>query len=181
MDVEEVAEAIEQLLDQARPVPLSASVLVNRLELEDLVAELRAALPEELRQARWVLKERDELLEQAARERNRLLAEAREEQDRLVLETTVVRAAQREAERIVADARERARVLRLEAEDYVDGKLAGFAGLLGKTLATVEEGRRQLQGPPPEQSEGDADDRLLRGRPTQFYDQEARGRGPDGS
>jgi vacuolar-type H+-ATPase subunit E/Vma4 len=60
--------------------------------------------------------------------------------------TEIVHAAQREAERIVDEAKERAGRKRLEAEDYIDQKLAAFEILLNKTLATVARGREQLRG-----------------------------------
>ena len=146
MDVEAYLTQMEQLLAEARPVPLSASVMVHRQDFDDLIAELRAHLPEELRQSRWVIKERDEVLEQAEKEAAQIVSDARAESERLVNETEVARAAQREAERILDEAREQARVLRLEAEDYVDGKLANFEIVLAKTMKTVEKGRERLRG-----------------------------------
>jgi hypothetical protein len=145
LDVEAHIEQLEQIMDEARPMPLSASVIINRGDVEDLLADLREALPDELRQARWIVKERDELLDVAAREAEQVLADAREERDRLMSETEVVRAANREAEHIVADAREQASILRLEAEDYVDSKLAGFEQVLASTLESVERGRERLR------------------------------------
>ncbi|MBA2530125.1 MAG: ATPase [Euzebyales bacterium] len=146
MDVEAYLAQMEQLLADARPVPLSASVMVNRKEAEDLIDDLRAHLPEELRQSRWVLKERDELLEQAQRESEQIVADGQAERERLVGETEVVRSARREAERILDESREKARVLRLEAEDYVDAKLANFEIVLAKTTKAVEKGRERLRG-----------------------------------
>jgi cell division septum initiation protein DivIVA len=146
LDVDSLIEQLERLLAEARPVPLSSSVMVNRAEVEDLLSELRSSMPEEIRQARWVLKERDDVIAQAAREADQLLADAREERDRMVSEQEIVKAAHREAERVVDDAREQARVLRLEAEDYVDGKLANFEIVLQKTMKQVEKGRDRLRG-----------------------------------
>lgn len=181
MDVDAHITQIEQLLAEARPVPLSASVMVNRREIEEALAGLRAALPEEIRQARWVIKERDELLAQGSREAEQMIADAQAEQNRLVSETEVVRSAQREAERIVAEAREQARTLRLEAEDYVDGKLANFEIVLQKTLQTVEKGRERLHGRLGAEDLAEdlpADDEENAGwegqpGPAQFYDHEA--------
>jgi F0F1-type ATP synthase membrane subunit b/b' len=127
-------------------VPLSSSIMVNRADVEAVLERLREGLPEELRQARWILKERDDLIEQGRREAQQLLDDAREERDRMLSEAEVVKAAHREAERIVAEAREEAKVLRLEAEDYVDGKLANFEIALHKTLKSVENGRERLRG-----------------------------------
>ena len=146
MEIEAHLERLRTLLDDARPVPLSSSVMVQRRDFDVVIDQLREALPEEVRQARWVLKERDEVLAAARREADQLLADTQAEQQRLVSETEVVREADREATRILEDAREAARTLRLESEDYVDGKLANFEIVLSKTLRTVERGRERLRG-----------------------------------
>jgi cell division septum initiation protein DivIVA len=145
MDIEVYLEEIENLLAEARPLPLTTTVLVNRQELEDLVAEIRAALPEELRQARHVLRERDEVLEEARREGEQVREDARAEAQRLAAATEIARMARREAERLVAEAREQARDLKLEAEDYVDDRLEGFQQLLTKALDTVARGREEFR------------------------------------
>lgn len=184
MDVESLLSQMEQLIAEARPVPLSASVMVNRNDFDELIAEMRAGLPEELRQARWIIKERDEVLAQAARESEQILDDAHRERDRLVSEEEVVRSAQREAERILEEAREAARTLRLEAEDYVDGKLATFEITLQKTLKAVEKGRDRLRGrlatdelaespEAPDDVGGDIDEYGMPLRTGQFYDHEA--------
>lgn len=137
---------LEQLVREAKPVPLSSSIMLNRAEVDGILADLRAAMPEEMREARWVVKEREEVLDSARAEHERILEEARSERARLISRTEVVEAANREADRIVADAQERARELRLQADDYVDAKLANFEIVLGKTLQTVERGRDKLRG-----------------------------------
>ena len=146
MDVEAYLEQLERIAAESRPVPLSASVMVSKRELEEAIAGLRAQLPEEMRQSRWVLKERDEVIEQARREADRIVADARDEAERQISESEVVHTAQREAEQILDDAREQARVLRLEAEDYVDNKLANFEIVLQRTMQAVEKGRERLRG-----------------------------------
>jgi F0F1-type ATP synthase membrane subunit b/b' len=127
-------------------MPLSSSVLVSRQELLELIEGMREVLPEELKQARWVVKDREETLEKARREAEDILAQARTERSRLVSKTEVIRAANREADRIVEEAKESARQMRLEVEDYVDSKLANFEVVLQKTLAAVERGRERLRG-----------------------------------
>lgn len=173
MDVEGLIEQLERLMAEARPVPLSSSVMINRQEIDELLEELRTRLPEELRQSRWILKERDELLAQAARESEQLLAETREERDRMLSETEIIRSAQREAERMLTDAREQARILRLEAEDYVDGKLANFEIVLQKTMQQVEKGRERLRGRlPSDELAEPASEARSADRASQLYDYE---------
>ncbi|HEX2029583.1 MAG TPA: hypothetical protein VHF25_16485 [Nitriliruptorales bacterium] len=146
MDVEARLHQLEIMVNEAKNVPLSASMMLNRGEVEGLVAELRESLPEELRQARWILKEREELLDKARRDAAQILEDAEAQRARLLSRTEVVRAANREADRIIDDAHEHARQIRLEAEDYVDAKLANFEVVLQKTLAAVERGRQKLRG-----------------------------------
>ncbi len=145
-DVEAKLFQLERLVGEAKTVPLSASVMLNRAEIDGLVADLREALPDELTQARWVIKERDDILERAQVDADDILEQARSEQERLVSQQEVVRTAEAEGQRIVSEAREHARRIRLEAEDYVDAKLANFEVVLQKTLGAVERGRAKLRG-----------------------------------
>lgn len=195
MEVEALITQLERLLAEARPVPLSASVMVSRRDFDEVLTDLRTQLPEELRQSRWVIKERDELLAQAARESEQILADARAEREHLLSETEVVRTANREAERVVDEAREQTRTMRLEAEDYIDAKLANFEVVLQKTVRAVEKGRERLRGrlaadeladPAAQPADADADGRARPERAptdddpyttgefvqTQFYDHE---------
>jgi len=146
MDLIERVEELQVLVEEAKAVPLSSSAVINREEFLELLAQLKQEVPDEIRQARWMSRDRDELLGRARKEAERIIAEAREQRDRLLSRTEIVHAAEREAERITDDAKERAAKMRLEAEDYIDQKLAGFEILLNKTVATVERGRAQLQG-----------------------------------
>ncbi len=146
VDVEAKLHQLERLVAEAKAVPLSASIMLNRAEVDGLLADMREALPDELTQARWVIKERDEILERAQADADRLVEDARSEQQRLVSQEEVARVAEQDAERLRDEAREHARQIRLEAEDYVDAKLANFEVVLNKTLSAVEKGRRKLRG-----------------------------------
>lgn len=146
MDVQAKLDQLAALVEGARSMPMSASCVVNRAELLGLIDELRELLPSELREAEWVLKDRDEVVEQGRKEGEKLVAEARVEAARLVSRTEVMQTATREAERISAEATENARQMRLEVEDYVDTKLANFEVVLHKTLTAVERGRDKLRG-----------------------------------
>lgn len=146
LDVEAKLHQLEVMVAEAKGVPLSTSIMLNRAEIDGLVTDLRNALPEELRQARWILKKRDELLERARREASKMMQDAEAERARLVSRTEVVQSANREADRILDEATEQAHQIRLEVEDYVDAKLANFEVVLQKTLAAVGRGREKLRG-----------------------------------
>jgi cell division septum initiation protein DivIVA len=146
VDVAGLLDAVERLAGEARSMPLSSSVMVNRTELLSLLRQLREAMPEELAQARWVVREQDGILEHSRVDAEQILLEARAERDQLLSEQEVVRAAVEESERILDAAHGTARQMRLEAEDYVDAKLANFEVVLHKTLTAVERGRERLRG-----------------------------------
>lgn len=126
MDLASRIQQLEDMVKEAKSMPLSSSALLNREELLELIAEMREQLPEEVKQARWVVRDREELLAKARREAESLVERARIEQSRLVGQEAVVVAAQEEAEHVVSDAHDRAHSIRMEAEDYVDAKLAQF-------------------------------------------------------
>ena len=146
MDLIERIDELQVLVEEAKSVPLSSSVVINRDEFLELLAQLKEEVPDEVRQARWMSRDKEELIARARKEGDRILSEAREQRDRLLSRTEIVHAAQREADRILEDARDRAARKRAEAEDYIDQKLAAFEILLNKTLTTVAKGREHLRG-----------------------------------
>jgi cell division septum initiation protein DivIVA len=158
LDTETLLRRLHDSIANARPMPLSASVMVNRDEILELLDEAMARLPDEVRQARWLLKEREEFLAKVQREADDILDEARTLAQRMVQRTEVVRAAQQTARRTVEEADAEARRLRLEAEDFCDQKLASFEIVLDRTLKVVQAGRARLQGTDPtsEQASPDA-------------------------
>jgi len=144
-DVETLLERVRSQVESARPMPLSASVLVNREELLEYLEEAIARLPEELRRARWLLKEREEFLAKARREADEIVDAARARAERLVQRTEIVRQAESTARRIVDEAEAQARSLQHESEDYVDRKLAQFEVILDRVLQEISRGRERLQ------------------------------------
>ncbi|MGD9798225.1 MAG: hypothetical protein AB7H43_04900 [Acidimicrobiia bacterium] len=145
VDVELLLRRVTDMIANARPMPLSASVMINRDEVLGLVGEALARLPEELRSARYLLKEREEYLAKARREGEEIVDAARLQAERMVERTEVAREAKRIARQLVDAAEERSRRLQHEAEDFCDQKLAQFEIVLDRTMRTVQAGRSRLQ------------------------------------
>src|SRR6202161_222378 len=120
MDVLVLIDKLDDVVHNARPVPLTDQVRGDREEIYDLLDQMRATIPEEIKQARWIVKERQEMLAEAKREAERIVKEARERQDRLISAEEVTKAAERAAEDIIDEAQAREREIRLGAEDYAD-------------------------------------------------------------
>ena len=145
-DVEHLLRRLHEVVASARPMPLSTSVMISRDEVLELIDEAIERLPDELRAARWLLKEREEFLARTRREGDEILDAARARAERMVQRTEVVKAAETRARKIVDAADAEARRLKNECEDYCDQKLASFEIVLGRTLKMVEAGRAKLQG-----------------------------------
>jgi len=149
-DTETLLRRVHEIVGNAKPVPLSSTVrLDSKDEVLELLEEAINRLPEELRQARWLLKEREEYLAKVQREGDDILEAARGRAERMVQRTEIVRSAQATARRTVEEAQDEARRLRHEAEDYCDQKLAAFEIVLERTAKTVAAGREKLRVTPP--------------------------------
>jgi len=156
LDAEGLMRRTLDVVNGAKAMPLSASVLISREEVTGLVSEAIERLPDELRQARWLLREREEFLAERAREAEALMEEVRVQAERMVSRTEIVRQANQVAQRILDDANEESRRMRHEAEDYCDQKLAGMEIVLDRTMRTVQAGRAKLQATAPAPSEADS-------------------------
>lgn len=146
MDVLVLIDKLDDLIHNAKQIPLTDNVRVDKEEIYDLLDQMRATIPEEIKQARWIVKERQEMLAEAKREAERIVKEAGDEQLRLVSEQEVVKQAENHAEDIIEEARAREREIRLGAEDYADDILNTLEVNLEKFLAAVQRGRDRLAG-----------------------------------
>jgi cell division septum initiation protein DivIVA len=146
MDILTLVDRMEEVIDHGRNVPMTQQRMVDTDKLYELIDEVRAQYPDELKQARWIVKERQEMLEEAEKEANRILEEARERAQALAAEQEVVKLAEQQAAEILDEARSREREIRLGAEDYADEMLANLEANLGKLLTAVQRGRDRLQG-----------------------------------
>ena len=146
-EIEQLLERATMHVANARAMPMSASVMINREEVLDLLEEARERLPEELKAARWLLKEREDFLARTRREGDDILAAGRERAERMVQRTEVVKAAEHRARSIVDAAEAEARTMRLQCEDFCDQRLAQFEIVLERTMKMVTAGRERLAAP----------------------------------
>src|ERR671918_3075425 len=144
MDVLVLIDKLDDLVHNAKAVPLTDQVRIDREEIYDILDQMRATIPEEIKQARWIVKERQEMLAEAKREADRILGEAREQAVREASQTEIVKIAEQQAQEIIDDGRRQAREMRLEIEDWADGILSTLEVNLDKFLAAVRRGRERL-------------------------------------
>ncbi len=146
MDALKVMEEFEDLISKSKRLPLTSNVIINEGKIYEFLDKLKASFPEEFKQARWIVKERDQVLDDSRKEADRITKEAQENVNKLVSETEIIKKAHRESEVIIKQAETKARGIRLEAEDYIDSKLANLEAILQKLLLSIEKGRDKLSG-----------------------------------
>jgi cell division septum initiation protein DivIVA len=146
VDVQKKLDEIVAAVEAARSMPMSASCVVNRAELLAMLGDVRAALPDSLSQAEALLGGREQMVEEARAEAQRIIESAHAERGSMISDTQIAQQSHEQAERIVADARREAEEIRVEADDYVDSKLANFEVVLTKTIGSVDRGREKLLG-----------------------------------
>jgi len=143
--IEKLSAAIT-LIEEARSVPLSASCVVHRGEILDILDDAKSSLPKDLDEAQHILSKRDSLIEEARVSSDALIASAREDVARMIEQTAIVQAARTEAKLILDEARDEAADEREAVEEYIDGRLATLEVILNKTLDSVARGRERLEG-----------------------------------
>lgn len=143
--VEELVRRVMDVINAARPMPLSTSVMVSRDEILELLEAALVELPDEVREARWLLKEREDLLSKARIDAGLIIEEARTRVAQMVQRTEVVRSAERKARQMVEEADSQARRRRHEVDDYCEQRLEQFALALEKVQTAVTDARGRLQ------------------------------------
>lgn len=161
LDSSEVLEDMIGEVEAARTVPLSSSVMVSKDEfleklqgvkstLNYVLGQVIAGLPEELRAARWMVRERESYIGRTNEKAREVIAKAKVRSEELVSESYIVEEAVQEANTLVRNAENESRRIRLEAEDHAERRLAEAEAILGELLRYVRESRAELhQSLPP--------------------------------
>ncbi len=159
-DIEADLRQLIDLISAAKQMPLSNSALIPREDVLGLLEDALRDLPDEIREARWALRDREELMAAEMHKAQQLMDQVRAEAARMVDKTEIVRQSRLKADQIIADAQTQARQMINQSEDFIDGKLGNFEIVLERLLKTTRSGRERLnsQGLPTS---------LLDGRPSE--------------
>ena len=155
-ETEDILDIVDDLivhLHEAKVMPLSSNVLVDRDAFLTKLETLRASLPDELRAARWMVREREAFISRTNEKAREIIDDAREEADSLVSESNIVKEAVEEANILVRRAEGDARRHRLETEDDMERKLQKLEHLLVELTTQVQGSRaefHQARPKPPE-------------------------------
>jgi hypothetical protein len=138
--------ALRAAVEEARSVPMSASVMINRSDFVELLDALASALDQTLTRATEVVGDREAVVASGVDQAEEIVRAAELEREKLVSDTDVYRLAESRAAEITEAAERAARELRAEIDEYVEERLANFELTLERTLDVVRRGRASLSG-----------------------------------
>jgi hypothetical protein len=124
MDSLHLIDRLEEMVAEGRRMPIGAGVVVDRRRLLDLVDQMRAALPNEIKEAEDILRRRDDVMQRAEEEAQIKLRRAQEQVDEILAHDSVVVAAQARADMLVREAEARGDRMLLDAEHQARSRMA---------------------------------------------------------
>ena len=145
MEIFTLLENLEEILDAGTKLPLSSKVVVDKEEIQDLIEDIRLNLPEELKQAKWVKEERQNIIMGAQKDAEDIRKEAENQIISMINEHEITKQAQLKRENIIENANSVDRQIRAGSTEYADTILENLEGILQETLQVVHNNRKELR------------------------------------
>ena len=144
--IEDIISALYDMVQDARSVPLAADkCIVERDKVLDMLDEIIAQLPAELKQARTIVESRNELIGQARREAESLIRQAQEKANQMVTEETIYQEAKRQCQEMVVQTQTRMAELRKASNDYMEDALRRTEEAIAMSLDDVRDTRAKFK------------------------------------
>ena len=145
-NIEDIIGALYDLVQDARSMPLAADkCILERDRILDMLDEIIAQLPSELKQSRTIVESRNELISQARREAEMITRQAQEQAKQLVTKETIYVEAKRRAEELVGQTQNRIEALKKAGNDYMDDSLRKTEEVIAEALANVRDTRMKFR------------------------------------
>ena len=145
MDVLAILEQIEGLISNSSRLPLTDKVILSENEILRLIDELHSALPDELEQANWIVRERDKVMKDAQQEAERLKVDTKEYVAKMADEHEITRLANEQANDIINQAKRVAKEIRSGANEYADGLLLKSQEQMEAVTSAIRNARKEIE------------------------------------
>lgn len=139
MEIFDLIDTLEELVVQARRLPVGGNLVVDRKRMLDVIDQLRLSVPTDLRQAAQIIESRDQLLENARENAAEVLRVAEVERERRLDESTLVREAQERSQQMLLEAEARARQTIAEADATAAEHLSEAAEAASRQLDDADD------------------------------------------
>ena len=145
-NIENIISALYDLVQDARGLPLGADkCIVERNKVLDMLDEIIAQLPVELKQARTIVESRNELIGQARREAETIIRQAQEQAEQMVSEEAIYQEAKRQCQDMVAQTQVRMAELRKISTDFMDDAMRRTEEAIAISLEDIRETRTKFK------------------------------------
>lgn len=145
-NIEDIISALYDMVQDARALPLGADkCILERDKVLDMLDEIIAQLPVELKQARTIVESRNELIGQARREAEGLIRQAQEQAAKLVTEEAIYQTAKEQCKEMVLQTQARISELRKASNDYMDDALRRTEEAIAMSLEDVRDTRTKFK------------------------------------
>lgn len=146
MDVLKLLDEIEDIAEAGSSVPFSSKVMVDRVEILEVVNEIRIKLPDEIKQASWIKGERQRILADAQEDADNILKDANYKLEEIIGDHEIIKLAEERAQEILIKAKNNAKDIRIGSMEYADGLLENTQEELKQVITLLNENRRELRG-----------------------------------
>ena len=145
-NVEDIIGALYDMVQDARSMPLAADkCILERDRVLDMLDEIIAQLPHELKQSRTIVESRNELISQARREAEAIIRQAQEQAKELVTKEAIYNEAKRRSEEIAVQTQNRVVQIQKAGNSYMDESLRQTEEVIAKALNEVRETRMKFR------------------------------------
>ena len=145
-NIEDIISALYDMVQDARALPLGADkCILERDKVLDMLDEVIAQLPVELKQARTIVESRNELIGQARREAEALIRQAQDKADKMIEEEAIYQEAKRQCQEMVLQTQTRMAELRKASNDYMDDALRRTEEAIALSLEDVRDTRTKFR------------------------------------
>ena len=160
MDILYLVDRLEELINEGWHIPLTSNIVIDEDEFLDIVDQMRITIPDEVKQSKRVLQEKDRLISQAEEESERILALAREENQSLLSDHELLKAAEAQRQAIIEEGHNQVRELRKGTDAYVIDALGQLEEQLSGLLRTVRNGITAMQAQMGQEASPEAESEL---------------------
>ena len=144
--IEDLITVLYDTIQDAKSVPLSADkCILERDKILDMLDEIIAQLPAELKQSRTIVESRNELIGQARRESGTIIRQAQEKANQLVTQEAIYQEAQRQSQELLQQTQTRMAELRRASNDYMDDALRRTEEAVAMSLEDVRDTRAKFK------------------------------------
>ncbi len=145
MELLNALNEMEEIIESGFKIPMTKKVMVDEELLLDMMDRIRTTLPEEIRQAKWIIQERERVLSDTKREAGKLIEDAQKQMERQIDENEITRLARLKADEIIEKAELIAQEIKQGARDYADEILNSLEKRIEVIIEEVQGGRMELQ------------------------------------